>query len=272
MRAAIVGRSGLGGVNMRGKDVADRLGIAFLDLRSTNWAAQTWDTLLVVKYWDDRAPLIRSACERLIHDPLDCFTQTKPNAEPAAYWKWCVKQTGADVLIGTSPACVESMIPAGLPVWLMPHHADPRIGRNWHDPRGPVVYAGGVRFLGNQIEGITLACERLGKAFQIVTDKHCWRALEGAAVTLSVRIGAEATQLNRVCKPQVKLANAAKAGIPAVSTPDPAVTSLCGCALYEGDWCESIADAMRCEMVPTIRETDWSFDAYCHELARLLEL
>lgn len=233
MKVAFTGRKALGGVRMRAVSVAKRLGVPFVDLSELEGR---YDCLIVVKYWDgkggDYAKTIRKSCDRLIYDPLDVFSQKKPDADPSKFWHWTWHQLHFDDLIGTSPACVETMtgvneIPqVECKIHLAPHHADPRIGPNWYNPNGPIVYAGGLRFIESALPQIQQACNALGRRLLVDYNKDCWRRLEGAALALHLRLPPHDTRLNKLCKPQVKLENAAAANLPCLATPHPCVMSL----------------------------------------------
>lgn len=240
---AIIGRSGLGGVRMRGIDIAARIGVPFFDSRML--PPGRYGTLIVVKYWPDNIREIRSRCERLILDPLDCWCQTQPQMKPQEFWRWCKAETRCDAMVATTPSVAETMKSSGVEVLYAPHHADQRIGTDWYNPDGPVVYAGGGRYLGSEAKAIEAACEIVGRKFVIRQDADCWQALEGAALALSCRFGPERTPLNIWCKPGVKLANAARAGIPVLATHDPAVFTLCDTELVTGDWVEDIRAALK---------------------------
>lgn len=245
MRFAIIGRSGLGGCRMRGADIAARIGIPFYDSRQL--PPGKYDTLVICKYWPDNIEEIRSRCRRLILDPLDCWCQTFPLMRAQEFWKWCQEVTGADAMISTTPSVTETMQAAGITTYYAPHHADQRIGTDWRNPRGPVVYAGGVRYLGGEADRIAEACKAIGREFIVRDDKHCYEALRGASVVLSTRFGVERTPLNIWCKPGVKLANAARAGIPVLATRDPAIYTLCRAEIVTGDWIEDLQAAIKSE-------------------------
>lgn len=242
MNAAIIGRSGLGGVVMRGIDVAQRLGIPFFDSRML--PPGRYGTLIIVKYWPDNIAEIRSRCDRMILDPLDCWCQTHPEMKPGQFWRWCKEQTRCDAMVSTSPAVSEMMQSAGISTMYAPHHADQRIGRDWYNPDGPVVYAGGGRYLGSEAKAIEQACKDIGRGFVLRQDSECWQALQGAALVLSCRFGPERTPLNIWCKPGVKIANAARAGIPVLATRDPAIYTLCETEIVTGDWIGDITAAL----------------------------
>ncbi len=242
MKFLMIGRKGLGGVRMRGVDIAARLGVPFCDSREI--PPGKLGTVVVTKYWPENIREIRSRCERLILDPLDCWCQTNPTMRAQDFWRWCQLETDADMMVATTPSVEETMRGAGVSALYAPHHADQRIKPDWRDPRGPVVYAGGVRYLGQERDAIAAACRTLGREFIVRDDKDCWQALQGASVVISTRFGVERTPLNIWCKPGVKLANAARAGIPVLATRDPAIYSLCETDLVTGDWEEDIRVAI----------------------------
>lgn len=262
---AITGRRGLGSVQMRGVDVARMLGVPFFDLDQD---LPEVDTLLIVKHWPRDVARLRSQCRRLILDPLDCFWRT-PAADPVPYWRSVFGQVGCDAMLATSPAAAALMRAAGVPeVLLAPHHADPRIGRDWHNPAGPVVYAGMRCFLGTEAPAIASACTRLGRSF-VVNDRHdAWRSLQGASLALSPRLWRSRTPLNTHCKPAVKLANAARAGIPCLATPDPAITTLADVPTCDGgeNWEPAIAAALTTPP-PTAQ---WTIEQHCELLLQLV--
>lgn len=264
MKLIMTGRSGLGGVKMRGVDIAARIGVPFYDSRT--FPAGRHGTVIVTKYWPDNIREIRARCDRLILDPLDCWCQTQPMMRAMDFWRWCQEQTGADAMIATTPSVVETMRGAGIKTYYAPHHADQRVGTDWRDPQGPVVYAGGVRYLGQERAAIAEACRAIGREFVIDDGRDCWRALQGASVVLSTRFGVERTPLNIWCKPGVKLANAARAGLPVLATRDPAVFTLCETEIITGDWEEDLRAAIASE--PCHAPHD--LELYCDVLRGLL--
>lgn len=272
---AFVGHKNLGGARMRGRDVAERLQQQGYDARFYSWEelpAGNLDTVVVIKYWTPQIIELRKHCRLLIGDPLDCFSQTKPNAEPTDFWRWYCKQVNPDIILSTSPACSETMEGCGDRVVLAPHHADERIGTDWYNPYGMVVYAGGQRFLGDQAPLISEACAKLGRKFCTAYDKDCWRLLQGAVLSLCVRFGKERTPLNLQCKPTVKVANAARAGVPVLATPDPAIWSLVGqtieCRGGDLDW---FRDVLRGTSNQQPLDYPWTLDTHCELLRSLAD-
>jgi len=283
---AFTGRRALGGVKMRGVAVADKLGVPFVDLSELSGR---YDTLVLVKYWthgkdSDYAKISRRSCTRLVFDPLDVFSGTKPDAEPSLFWSWCWNRLHFDDLIATSPACAETMetarashgdVPAPFVIHQAPHHADPRVGPDWYNPNGPVVYAGGVRFIASALPRIQAACDRLGRRLLLDYRRDCWERLKGAALALHLRLPPEDTPLNRHAKPQVKLENAAAAGVPCLATPDPCVTSLrevrgglTAHREHNPDWQSLIDDSLDGDTL----SNPVTLDHHCARMARILGL
>ena len=224
-RVAFVGRSGLGGVQMRGRAVARQLGVPFVDLRDISRSPR-FDVIVLVKYWGTVAKTIRSKCNTLVFDPLDCFTQLGPNDTPESFWKRTRQIANWDHILATSPACRETMKSAG-PTFLVPHHADPCINADWHNPRGPVVYCGGERFITSRRNAIAETCKAMGRQLVLDFNRTAHLSLEGAALSLHPRFAPQDTPLNVYCKPQVKLENANAAGVPTLATADECVLTPC---------------------------------------------
>lgn len=237
MKIAFTGRPSLGGVRMRGVDVAEKLGVEFIDVRKLR-PSYRFDVLILVKYWVEpitirgkkQINLARQCCDRLIYDPLDPWSSWEEYKSfvPKKFWKWVYHHLQPDDIIATSPACEKTMKASKQPwhVHMLPHHADPQVKPGWHSPMGPVVYAGGERFIRNQLPQIEAACRKLGKQFVINVRNDGWQALRGASLCLHPRLPPHDVELNRHCKPQIKMENAAAAGLPMLATDDPCVTSL----------------------------------------------
>lgn len=235
MKIAITGRPRLGGVQMRGMAVAEELDIEFIDVRKLK-PTRRFDVLVLVKYWVEPVEIrgrkqinqARQCCDRLIYDPLDPWSgwSVYDQLIPKRFWSWVCRHLQPDDLIATSPACAKTMKMAPAQVHMLPHHADPHIRSDWHDPNGPVIYAGGERFIRNQLPQIESACRRIGKPFVTNTKNSGWQALRGASLCLHPRLPPHDLPLNRFCKPQIKSENAAAAGLPLLATDDPCVTSL----------------------------------------------
>lgn len=248
---------------MRGRTIAERMGATFKDW--SQLPAGPLDTVVVVKYWTPQIRDLRKRCRLLCLDPLDCFTKTHPKMAPEQFWDWCYQETACDVMIATSPACERTMQSPHWRTVLSPHHADERIGIDWYDPDGPVVYAGGERFLGDERPRIEAACRELGREFVCRFDGECWKALKGAALSLCVRFGKERTRLNLECKPTVKVANAARAGLRVLSTRDSSIESLetdsIGFTNPDAlSWGEDIKWAMSDSWYP---KYPWTVDTHC---------
>ncbi|QDT27613.1 Glycosyl transferase family 2 [Gimesia panareensis] len=221
---AVVGDRTFGGVEMRGSALSEYLACKLIAPRQVPSMVRR-KTIISIK--DGFCPAtIRGKCDRLIYDPLDVFCSTKTDIAPVDYWRSQYQRHQFDELIATSPACYEVMraaVPDHVGVHLVPHQSDSRIEQSWYHPDGPIVYSGLKCFIDSGLDRIKKACRMLGKEF--VTGDGC-NILKGASLALALRLPPFDTALNRHCKPQIKLANAAAAGLPAVSTECPAATSL----------------------------------------------
>ena len=223
---AFVGRKYLGGVKMRGVEVAQKMGVPFIDNKKLDPWGKKFDTIILVKYWiNDQKWLqtLRNRCHTLIYDPLDSWTQTRPHYKATAFWKWTQKILKWDRIVATSGSCVASMIECNKPIHMGLHHADSRIKNDWYDPKGPIVYAGGLRFIASELDNIKPICKKLNRILIVAGGKDCWQSLQGASLVLHPRFSPEDTDLNKHCKPQVKLENSIAAGIPIVATWHPCV-------------------------------------------------
>ena len=206
---------------MRAAPVADALDIPLIDTKE--FKGGQWDTLVVCKYWPKG---IRQHCNRLVLDGLDCWESTYPEMDVVEFWNWCYLELQFDVIIATSTACAYRMSEAlndyDVQVVLSPHHADPRIEPTWYDPDGPIVYAGGERFIADEKRNIIDAARAIGREMRFDHTKAAWKALKGASLAIAARFGNTDTQLNRWCKPAVKIENAAAAGLCCVASDHPA--------------------------------------------------
>ncbi len=221
---AVVGDRAFGGVDMRGLVLSKYLSCKLVTPKQTQRMARR-KTIITIK--DGFSPtIIREKCDRLIYDPLDVFCSIGTDVAPVNYWRSQFQRHNFDDLIATSPACYEVMreaVPDHVAVHLVPHQSDSRIEKSWHNPDGPIVYSGLKCFVESGLDRIQKACQLLGKEF-IIGDSY--DVLKGASLALALRLPPFDTALNRYCKPQIKLANAAAACLPAVSTECPAATSL----------------------------------------------
>lgn len=244
MKAAFIGRRGLGGVTMRAAPTAKALGLPLVDCKDFS-PSSFWDTLVVCKYWPDVD--LKGRCGRLIWDPLDAWESTKPHAAPVEFWRWAHSKLRFDAIVATSPAAADTMR-AALPdveIIMSPHHADPRIEADWYDPDGPIVYAGGIRFIDSAIPALTEAARRLGRKFIVDTDRECWKSLKGAALSLCLRLPPCDGEINRTCKPTVKVENTAAAGLCCLASDHPSITSLRPeITVPRGSWESAILSAL----------------------------
>ena len=110
---------------------------------------------------------------------------------------------------------------------------------------GPVVYSGAKRYIQSELAAIKKACKDLDRRLVLESGKGPPHRLRGASLVLHLRLAPHDTPLNRWCKPQVKLENAAAAGCPVLASGHPSVTSLRpGVPTAHGSWAESIAHAL----------------------------
>ncbi|MFQ5735111.1 MAG: hypothetical protein ACE5KM_24520 [Planctomycetaceae bacterium] len=225
----VVGPSSFGSFQMRGRPLADHIRWPVHNSRGRVRLADRFDVGLAVKA--DAPPVMRQQCDRLIYDVLDAWFASSQamRMEPGQYWKARHDKLRFDDILATSPAAADSMrksLPNCVQVHLVPHHADPRVQPDWHDPDGPIVYAGGRAFVDRFKSVIDAAAKEIGRRVVWDHQHHAWKSLEGASLALCLRLPPSDVALNRIAKPQVKVANAAQAGIPVLTTDDPCTLSL----------------------------------------------
>lgn len=221
--SVVVGHPNYGGTKMRGALLARHLKTKLVHPSKVG-GLQRRD---IVYYIKDGAcgKAIRRTAHRLIYDPLDVFYRTRHTREPTDYWQAQHHEIQFDDIIATSPACFELMVscmPPEVKVHLVPHQCDMRIKSNWYNPEGPIVYAGITAFIKEKLPEIKEACKRLGRPFIHANPQG---TLKGASLALALRCAPYNTKVNRYCKPQIKIENAAAAGLPMVTTDDPATLS-----------------------------------------------
>lgn len=219
---AVVADPQYGGSRLRGLALARHLDCKILKPNQVAGMANR-ETIIAVKRGFPCS--IREKCERLIFDPLDSFFAT-PDVDPEKYWSELWNDYRFDAVIATSPACAEVMraaLPDFVAVHTVPHPADPKPEPTWRDPAGPVVYAGWERFIASKLDVIRDACRRIGREF---LSSRSESMLKGASAALALRCAPFSTPIFLCCKPAIKIANAAAAGLPCVATDDPAITSL----------------------------------------------
>lgn len=256
---------------MRGQDVARVNGWPFYSVEQLP-AGERFEALILCKYDAGFAKSLRKACDRLIFDPLDCWMSEKPNAAPDDFWQWKYDRLKFDDILATSPACAETMQEAlpGVRVHLLPHHADPRIDASWYDSGGPVVYAGGKHYIDRHLGDIERACRHIGRKFVGNFTRRPVDSLKGAALQLHPRFPPTDTALSRLCKPAVKIANSAAAGMPSLATPHPCVTSLdSGACLidHHDNWERLLLRAL--ESAPPARQP--TLEEHAADLRKLIE-
>ena len=223
-RVAVVGSDSFAGVRMRGRLLARHLFCEVVTPSRLPDMARREIVVAIKKGFDPA--LLRAKSDRLIYDPLDAFASERHPVRPVDYWQSEYERIGFDDILATSPACYDRMreaLPNPVAVHLVPHQCDRRIRLNWHDPKGPVVYAGLERFVHSGIDRIQKACRKIGR--RLLLSNTC-DGLRGASLVLALRLPPYDTELNRCCKPQIKLENAVAGGIPVVATDCPASVSL----------------------------------------------
>ncbi len=265
---AFCGLPGLGGTVMRGVSVAKRLGVPFFDVRK---AIPKCQTLVLVKYPHGNATNVRNACDRFVWDSLDSFSKWKSfENSPPLFWQWTRELLGYDEIIGTSPACVDSMrLGLDCPVHLLPHHADERCSEDWGSERGHIAYAGGRQYIESGLQSIEDACRKAGRRFVPDFSRSPLGALQDAALHLHLRLPPHDTKINRVARPQVKAENAAACGAKMLASNHPCVTSLRPEVPVIGDD-ETLIDAiMRSLESPPLRNPQ-TLESSCQSLLRIL--
>ena len=224
--ATICGMASYGAVRMRGVAVAAAMGAPFADLKA---GVPSADVVVLVKRCPEGvAAELRRSCRVLIWDPLDSWISD--NAQDVGYWSRMRDKLGFDVIVSTSPSCSDAMWASGARVHMLPHHADPRIG-HWVDPKGPVVYCGGMQYVMGAVKAIAAAAKAVGHEFLVHEGNEAWKGLKRAALCVHMRVAPHDYELNRLCKPQVKAENAMAARVPVVGM-DP-----CFSTLYNGAPC-----------------------------------
>lgn len=212
-----MGAFGLGGFEMRGRPLS-QLGYQMVDLRCRKPVPEC-DIGILVKYPLDREQEIRRACRFLIYDPLDCWSRLGVvNRNPIHYWREVFNRVASDVVIATSFPCRAFMGGTGRSqVLVIPHHHDPRVQSGWYNPRGPIVYCGDSRYIGNSLPKLRRAAVAVGRELEIYGGPNAWMGLQGAALNLNCRLPPYNTRLDKYCKPAIKCANANKADVPSVT-------------------------------------------------------
>lgn len=226
-RNLIIGPTRFASYQMRGLPLQRELRWPHQDSRKPLKLDGQYDTALVVKWYYPKE--LRKRTERIIWDPLDSYWNRprEIGLKPSDYWKCAHYDLQFDEVVATSPACAATMragLPTSVKVHIVPHAADSRIDSTWHDSDGPVVFAGCMAWLKSPAP-IKAACKRIGKRFVLDKSFHSWKSLKGASLQLCIRT-ARCYSLHWYCKPQIKMANSAAGGIPAVSTDIQAATSL----------------------------------------------
>lgn len=219
MKIAVAGPSGYASFKIRAATLAAVNGWDLIDCRRP--PPQRYDTIWLVKRHLSQSPgdlqVIRKACDRLVVDPLDWVASPSRIKDVERLWSDLAAGIGVDDWIATSPACAKTMAESGPRVHMLPHQSDHRIAATWHNPDGPIVYAGLKTFIAPALESIKGACEILGRRFVChMSGYNGWRSLEGAALQICFRMPPHDGPFERNCRSQIKLANSAAGHIPAV--------------------------------------------------------
>jgi hypothetical protein len=230
MRVAVMGPRGYGSWRIRGGPLAAANDWDVLDVSRP--VPRHYDVIWLVKRRLGR-PLpgnLRQSCDRLILDPLD-YWASPSSVDPVKCWRQLWHQIPFDDLIATSPACQQVMqegLYRNIKVHLLPHQCDGRIpAAGWYDPEGPIVYSGSEAYIRPIVPALQNACREIGREFRPdFSQHHSWQNLRGASLVLSLRVGRHDCPFTRFCKPQIKLENAAAAGIPVLCDGHPCQTSL----------------------------------------------
>jgi hypothetical protein len=224
LRGVVVGPTSWGSYRLRGRPVAERHDFREYNSRSKiQPGSERWDLALSVKC--NAPPAIRERADRVIFEPLDMWFEN--NRMKHLPRDWIAEQYRAspfdDLIVSTlsMERAAKRVLPESVRVHVVPHHADPRIGLDWYDPDGPIVYAGHRYFIEGHRDTMREAAALIGREIVIDETTHSWHSLEGASLVLAPRLEARSL-LNLHCKPTIKLANASAAGIPALATDDPA--------------------------------------------------
>lgn len=225
MKLAVVYGGSQGVRELRAGPLAQHLGCPLFD--ASEDLPGRFDTIVLVKRPLRLADSIRSMCDRLIWDPLDCWRPKQARKQQAAeFWQIECAALQPDALIATSPSCRSAMLHTGIPVEIIPHAADPRIDGSWGNPDGPVVYYGYPQFAGPVMAQLFDAACDIGRVFVPVDHRTTGiDAIRGASLHICLRWKPHDYELNRLCKPLVKLENAAAAGVPVLASGHDCITS-----------------------------------------------
>lgn len=270
MKIAVAGPSGYASFKIRAATLAAVNGWDLIDCRRP--PPQRYDTIWLVKRHLSQSPgdlqVIRKACDRLVVDPLDWVASPSRIKDVERLWSDLAAGIGVDDWIATSPACAKTMAESGPRVHMLPHQSDHRIAATWHNPDGPIVYAGLKTFIAPALESIKGACEILGRRFVChMSGYNGWRSLEGAALQICFRMPPHDGPFERNCRSQIKLANSAEGGIPAICCGTEAELSLWPEA-YSPQWdspeelADRLEEALRNEpLSPAYLLADFARDA-----------
>jgi len=229
MKIAVAGPTGYASFKIRAAMLAKANGWDLLDCRER--PANRYDVIWLMKRQLRQKPAdllpIREACDRLIVDPIDWVASPSRIVDVPAFWRDLAAALGNDDWIATSPACARTMADSGPRVHMLPHQSDHRIDATWHNPAGPVVYCGLKTFVQSACEPIIEACRLIGRNHTFnFSGYDSWKSLHGAALQICFRMPPHDGPFERNCRSQIKLANSAAAGIPAICCGTEAESSL----------------------------------------------
>lgn len=219
MKIAVAGPTGYASYKIRAAMLAEANDWDLIDCR--HHPPQRYDAIWLVKRHLSQSPgdlrFLRSHCDRLISDPLDWLASPSRLKDVPAFWGDIAEAVGVDDWIATSPACAATMAESGPRVHMLPHQSDHRIDPSWYDPDGPIVYAGCETFIRPALPSINEACSMIGRRFVChASGYHGWKSLKGAALQICFRMPPHDGPFERNCRSQIKLANSAAGGIPAI--------------------------------------------------------
>lgn len=240
MKVAVAGPTGYASFKIRAAMLAKATGWDLIDCRQP--PTQRYDVIWLVKRHLSQpasalAPL-REACDRFIVDPIDWVASPSRIKNVPQFWRDIAAALDNDDWIATSPACAATMAGSGPRIHMLPHQSDHRIDATWYNPDGPIVYCGLGQFIDSAKESIIKACTLIGRECKLhYSGYNSWETLRGAALQLCFRLPPHDGPFERNCRSQIKLANSAAAGIPAICCGTEAELSL----WPEVDWLHEAA-------------------------------
>lgn len=232
MRIGVCGNPAYGSWQRRGAPLVDAFGWDQLAVDQPV-PREDYDCIILAKrnlrriHWFPTN--LRQACKYLILDPLDWWTSDEEqDPNPVNLWRHIYRLLEPDYVIATSSTCKATMIegfPEHVRVFEIPHPCDPSISSGWYDPLGPVVYAGAEAPFEGLQDKFQSAIRRLDREFRIRYTSTDAGPLKGASLQVCMRNGIHMTPLNELCRPLIKLENAAAATMPVLCNGTPAELS-----------------------------------------------